>query len=236
MLFSYLQQTQRFLGDAVQMEFNPGDLTAYVNTARSQIAAEGQCIRGLSALSSANNTQAYAFTAVGSLPAGTSGPINIRMITRAVSGGATLLTPRPWEWFNIYHIATTGVANGPPTVWAQLGQGESGTIFLSPTPDAIYALAIDAVYDPIDLTTDTQAEALPYPWTDAVPYYAAYLALMSVPGVGMKPEAEKMWDRYTEFAARARRFSTPSLLPEQNQQMGIVQPARVFNQPQQRTG
>src|SRR5580658_6303124 len=215
MLFSYLQQTQRFLGDAMQMKWNPGDLTAYVNSARSQIAAEGQCIRGLSALATVGNTQAYPFSAVSGLPSGTTSPVNVRMITRAVSGGATLLTPRPWEWFNQYYIATTTINNTAPTIWSQLGQGVSGTIFLSPTPDAVYSLAVDAIYEPIALVDDTTAEAIPYPWTDCVPYFAAYLALMSDPTAGFTPVAQKLWDRYIEFAARARVFATSSLLPDQ---------------------
>src|SRR5215471_9371755 len=46
-LNSYLQQCQRLIGDVKQELFNLDDLKVYVNLAREQVAAEGQCIRWL---------------------------------------------------------------------------------------------------------------------------------------------------------------------------------------------
>lgn len=47
MLYAYLQEVQRLLDDAVAARFNIADLISYVNVARKQIAAEGQCVRAL---------------------------------------------------------------------------------------------------------------------------------------------------------------------------------------------
>jgi hypothetical protein len=46
-LFSYLQQTQRFLRDANQELLNPQDLITYINRARRQVAMQAQCLRFL---------------------------------------------------------------------------------------------------------------------------------------------------------------------------------------------
>jgi hypothetical protein len=51
---------------------------------------------------------------------------------------------------------------------------------------------------------DTTPEALPYPWTDAVPYYAAYLAFMN----SRRPmEAGNMFSIFENLMKRARSFS-----------------------------
>ena len=51
MLFEYLQQTQRLLADPNQAIFNIDDLTYYINLARNEVAAQGQCIRRVSPVS-----------------------------------------------------------------------------------------------------------------------------------------------------------------------------------------
>jgi hypothetical protein len=51
MLFEYQQQTQRLLADPSQAIFNIDDLTYYINVARAEVAAQGQCIRRISPVS-----------------------------------------------------------------------------------------------------------------------------------------------------------------------------------------
>lgn len=51
MLFEYLQQTQRLIGDANQKKFAPNDLTYYINTARRHIAELTQSVRILTPIS-----------------------------------------------------------------------------------------------------------------------------------------------------------------------------------------
>jgi hypothetical protein len=64
---------------------------------------------------------------------------------------------------------------------------------------------------------DTTAEAIPYLWTDAVPYFAAYLALLSSQTGARTADADKMMQRYTEFVERAKRAATGDVLPWQYQ-------------------
>ena len=50
-LFDYLKDTQRFLRDANQDLFDPGDLIDYVNRGRREVAMRTQCIRRLTPIS-----------------------------------------------------------------------------------------------------------------------------------------------------------------------------------------
>lgn len=51
MLFQYLQQVQRLIGDADQKKFAPNDLIFYINTARRQVAELTQSVRVLTPIS-----------------------------------------------------------------------------------------------------------------------------------------------------------------------------------------
>ncbi len=141
--------------------------------------------------------------------------------------GQVWMTPRSFEWFSLYELNNAAREQGPPTKWAQLGQGAGnapygtvggGSFWIDPEPDGNYTLAMDAVCYPANLVDDTTPEAIPYLWTDAVPYYAAYMAYLSSQSPARQADALRMFQIYQEFAARARRFSTPGVLPGQNPQ------------------
>jgi hypothetical protein len=224
-LNAYLSNTRRLLQNpsAPTQLYSDADLTAYINTARGQLSADGQCVRYYASLSTVNTTQIYAFSSINTGVAGTTGIANalsVRMIGVAVAGGQNIIAAWPWEWFNQYYIGTTGISNAIPANWAQYGQGKSGSIYFSPTPNAVYVLSLDCVCTPIDLATDGTVEAIPYPWTDAVPYFAAYLALLSSQTGAREEQANRMFARYEEFRDRARRLSTANVLPYQYDQSG----------------
>lgn len=56
MLSKYLQDTTRLLRDFNQRDFNPRDLTSYINTARREVAGRSQCIRVLTPVCGAVQT------------------------------------------------------------------------------------------------------------------------------------------------------------------------------------
>lgn len=199
------------------------DLNTWINMARGQIAGDGRCIRYYTQLATVIGQQAYPFSSV-VVAATMAGVLNVRMITSTVSGGGYMLAPWPWEYFNQYFIGSTGIAAGRPTDWAQYGQGVSGTIYLNPIPDAINVLHCDVVAYPVDLVNDATVEAIPYPWTDCVPYFAAYLALLSSQTGAREGQANNMFQRYAEFRNRAREYSTPDVVPYQYNQSGTQSP------------
>lgn len=210
MLFSYVQQVQRLLGDVIQARYNREDLIFYVNQARGQLAGESECIRNYATLSLVAGTQQYPFSEIAlAKAAGVAAPLTVRTASYQVGTGAKRVLPRPWPWFNQYILCHPVPSSGPPCVFSQYGQGAAGTLFFN-LPDAEYTLNLDTACSPISLALDTDPEAIPALWVDAVPYYGAYLALLSM--MGEDDRAQKMLDLYGNFVQRARRAATPTVL------------------------
>jgi len=95
---------------------------------------------------------------------------------------------------------------GNPAKWARY----NNNIYMRPIPSQAYPMQWDTVCSVIDLVTDSTVEALPYPFTDAVPYYAAYLALMNSQRV---QDADSMFKLYEQFTKRARSFFQRTMIP-----------------------
>lgn len=143
---------------------------------------------------------------------GIQGVLTIRQL--AVNTSSTIykvITSRPWPWFNRYFIAN-GVAlvNGTPTTWAQQGLGSQGNFGVGPVPNTNTTVQADVVCLPIALVTDLTPEAIPYPFTDAIPYYAVYKAYLSSQRT---EDATVMLQRYEQFVRRAVEETTPTVLP-----------------------
>lgn len=184
--------------------------TGYINTARNQVAGEGECIRSYASLAVVAGTQQYAFSAI-TFPVGTAGiqgVANVRLANYALGNGSVYIRPRSWEWFHLYYLCNQQTA-AAPEVFAQFGQGENGTLWFN-LPDINYNVSLDTVCYPIPLVTDSTVEAIPYPWTDAVPYYAAWLGMMNEQRQG---DADRMMQRFKDLMARARLMSNPSVMP-----------------------
>lgn len=144
--------------------------------------------------------------------AGIASAITVKQLS--VSSGGVIyksIPSKPWPWFERYYLAN-GVAQvgGTPAVWSQQGQGSSGTFGVGPPPALALFVQADCVCLPIPLADDTTAEALPYPFTDAIPYYAAYKAYLSSQRAS---DATTMLGRYKEFVRRAVEMSSPDVLP-----------------------
>lgn len=206
-------------------------ITRWINSARAQIAGETECIRYLGSQPTVSGTASYSFSAINtgsSATNGIGGVLNVRQIGKALpNGNLRALNAWPWEWFFQYYYAAEGVTNATPTEWSLSIQGVAGVYYLSPTPDAIYVLTADSVCYPIDLVNDATVEAISYPWTDCIPYFAAYLALLSSQTSARMADAERMFALYEKFRDRARRIVTASVLPFQYEQSGMVIPVPV---------
>ena len=193
----------------------PTDLTGWINTARSQLAGEAECVRVLGTIPTILNVRNYNFASINTGVAATTGvqgALHVRSMRYAVASGFQWVAPRAWEWFELYDLNNPVPGACPPREWAQYGQGQTGSLFVDLLPDQIYTLTLDCVCVPIPLVDDTTVEAIPYPFTDAVPYFSAYLALLSAQMGARRADAEAMFGYYQTFTQRARQFSNPSLL------------------------
>lgn len=214
MLNTYLTRTQQLLQNppAPTTLYSTADLTSYINVARGQLAGEGECIRFEASLPLVAGQRVYNFSSISLTGStGIQGVINIRTIWRSVGDGRVFINPRSFEWFSLYHLNSVVPASGEPTDWSQYGQGVTGSIYVDPLPDVAYTMPLDCVCYPIALVDDTTPEAIPYLWSDAIPYFSAYLALLAAQSAARQADAQRMFDRYTMFVNRARRFATPSV-------------------------
>lgn len=296
-LSAYLQQLQRVIGDPRGERHNLADLVVYVNLARAQVAAEGQCVRvlppaaggvaelipvqpgsgyapatttvtvaapdqpwGTTAKAEAVITGGGSVTGYTVIDPGSGYSIETPLVTIAGAGtGATATSQiQPvmttvadqqeyqfsdiplWNypavqsilairnatviWTNFrypvfwvsfskfqakYNPYTRGTFLYAPIIACQFGQGDQGTFQLSPVPNQVYPLELDCLGLPVDLIDDSTPEAIPYPWTDAVPFYAAWLALQERDDSRAEQIAEKRLGSYRMMMRRARAFSMP---------------------------
>ncbi len=230
MLAAFLTQTRSLLqlpGSASTSLYSDSDLTRWINIARGQVAGEGAGIRLHASLSTVAGQDNYLFSALNTgAPAtnGIQGVIRIDSMSCVAGNGQVWMTPRPWPWFSLYNRNNPVPQQGTPTEWSQYGQGaappastapavgsvQGGSFYVSLTPDDIYQLNANCVCYPIPLVDDITAEALPYFWTDAVPFFAAYFALMSAQTNARMADAAQMYKgHYSEFMERARKQSNP---------------------------
>jgi hypothetical protein len=207
-LFSYLQRIQLLLNDVTAAVYNDADLITYTNLARQQVAGAAGCVRNYGSLSVVSGTQVYAFTSISGLATGVSGVLRVRQINYTIASGAARVTNRPFEWFNSWVYAQATPVPAAPSVWAQFGQGAAGSIYIN-VPDASYTLNLDCVCLPNDLAQDQDTDVIPYPWTEAVPFYACHYALLSERKVD---EAKMMLDTFDQYMARGRMNANPSVL------------------------
>lgn len=226
----YLPQTRSLLqlpGSASTSLYTDADLTRFINIARGQVAGEGACIRVIGTIPTVANQQPYAFSGVNlgvSGANGIQGIINIRSLSYVAGNGQLWMTPRPWPWFSLYNLNNATPQAGPPKEWAQFGQGAApgvginqaavsgGTFYISPAPDDVYQINCNSVCYPIPLAAEADPEAIPYLWTDAVPFFAAYFALMSAQTNARMADAAQMYKgHYNEFMERARKQANPDV-------------------------
>ena len=231
MLNTYLTRTQQLLqnpGSPVSL-YATADLTSYINQARGQLAGETECCRALGTLTTSIGVRNYNFSSINigtSATTGLSGIINVRQMQYAVASGYQWMRPRAWAWFWLYCINNPVPTQGPPARWAQFSQGGSGqgsitgigsgsmisgSFYLDPPPDLVYSLLIDCSCYPNALAADTDVEAIPFLFSDAVPYFAAYLAMLSSQTSARVEDAEKMFSLYQTFVTRASQASAPNV-------------------------
>lgn len=201
LLSQYQRLTRRMVNDPTFARINDFDLRDYINIARAQVAADGECVR--------TNGQAVITGGVDVLPL-TSLPLGSAALSQAlVARNATLngivVDIRPWDWFVVFSMNSPG----PTPVMAHQGQGSFTTLYISSVGGG--SLWVDVVAMPIDLVDDTTPDAIPFPWVDAVAFYTVYYVYMAAQ---QQQDADNSLMRYRELMHRARGEVTSTYLPE----------------------
>lgn len=212
MLTQYQQQTQLLLDDPSAQQYSVSNLTSWINIARGQLAASTQCIRYTGDVTVVQGVQSYALAGLSALPTGVQNTIAVRSLSLAVgASGFVLLEFRPWEWAWNYWLSNPNPMPRAPRGWAIQEPGPNGSITLRDPPDMDYTLAADSVGLPVALTTDSTPEAIEYPFTDAVPYFAAYLAYLNSQ---REQDAQQMLAKWAQFASWGTRQIISSVLAD----------------------
>lgn len=99
-----------------------------------------------------------------------------------------------------------------PTMCAQYSWGASGSVYMYPIPSTAYQFEFDTFCYPVDLDDDQTYEAIPLPWTDAVPYFATHLAYLEMQNLNAAQYYlalhDQMVHRYSNYA-RPGRMTNP---------------------------
>lgn len=136
------------------------------------------------------------------------------VLSVAASWGSSkpTLDRKTWGEFQAnYRVWANGWLNNP-AVWSQYGQGAGASVYLAPIPSSAFSMDWDTFCTPLPLASDSDPEALPYPWTDAVQYFAAYLALENAQ---RSSDAAAKFAQYKTFMARGGAMSETPFIPSQ---------------------
>lgn len=188
MLQQYITDVRDHLNDSGGQFFEEPTLNRYINRARRRIASASGCLRIVpEGTFTIKDQEIYPFSAWSSLVQkqfpGCSAILSCRSLAIAIGPGGWKPMWRRVVWsdfqarFRIYNSTFWGVISEPGW-YAQFGSGPNGSLYLAPIPSQRCPMEVDLSCVPLPLLTDKDIEPIPYPWTDAVSYWAAVLCLM----------------------------------------------------------
>lgn len=219
-LSDYLKQVRRLVGDQNSAKINEFDIIAWINEARTQIAAESGCIRFVPQdFYTVVGQEIYPFSAINLAPfPGVASVMAVGSIAMIWGNFQYTVTRYSFSKYQArIRTYTTGYQYIPAAA-AQLGQGTSGTMYLYPIANDIYQMLWDCSGLPLPLNSDADFEAIPPIWTNAVQFYAAWqignslvaLANNAEEALVMAKLADRSFTQYQLFVKRARSFSQPT--------------------------
>ena len=188
MLAQYVTEVQNLLNDNQGQFHNIPTLTNYVNRARRRVASVSGCVRCVpKGTQTFPRQEVYPFSdwlpLVQDEVPGTESILLCRSLAMSIGENSWKPMWRRVVWtdfqarFRIYNGTWFGTINEPGW-WAQYGQGPAAKIYLAPIPSMQLPFEVDLTLVPCPLLTDNDPDPIPYPWTDAVCYWAATLALL----------------------------------------------------------
>jgi hypothetical protein len=188
MLAEYVTEVQQHLNDQQGQFFPLETLRNYINRSRRRIAAASGCLRLLpQGTLTVPGQEVYPVSAwqpqVQQQLPGAKSILAIRSLSIAIGPGGWKPMWRRIVWtdfqarFRIFNRTFYGQL-AEPGWWSQYGLGPDSLLYLAPIPATVTQMEVDLSCIPQPLTDDDDPEPIPYPWTDAVSYWAAVLALI----------------------------------------------------------
>jgi len=203
-LSGYITQTRRLLHDVNANFWTNAEITDYVNDGRLELIQDTGCNRVLQTYTLPQGTETIDFSV---LPEGDK---TIDVLNLILYWGNTRipLYYLPWTDFNA-QLRYWQTYTGRPVSFSMYGPKK---IYIAPTTDQTYQAEFDTVVLKDPLTDADPVETLPNVFTEAVPFYAAYMAKYQEQSYG---EAEIFKQEYQKRIIAAlnttftRRLPTP---------------------------
>lgn len=123
-------------------------------------------------------------------------PVFVFNVSVSWGGNRPTLMWQPWDnlqaWYRSWNVGVSSY----PFIWSQKGLGESGQVWMFPMPASLDPgeMEWECICTPKPLYTNDDMEAIPVIYQDAVKYYAAYRAYMSMQRTGMAQIMRGLFD------------------------------------------
>jgi hypothetical protein len=201
-LQNYITSVRRLLHDANANFWTDSELTDYINSGRSRVVGDTGCNRVLQTLNTVTSQEAYQFSA---LPQGVN-TIDVINITLLWGSMRVPMNYMAFTEFNARLRVWQGYL-GRPVAFSIYGQS---TVYLGPIPDMVYATEWDTVVNAAALVNLSDPETINFPYTEPVPYYAAYMAKYKEQSY---QEAQTFHEEYKAKVFTALRSASTRRLP-----------------------
>ena len=186
-LSDYITTTRRLLHDANANFWSDSELTDDINAARNRLVRDTGCNRVLQSSNAVTSQEVYPFSG---LPQG-SATLDVLNVNLYWGNSRIPMRYLPWTQFNA-ELRYWQNYVGRPIAFSMYGPQ---SFYLAPVPDQTYVIEVDTVVQPTNLVNMSDVETIPLPFTEPVPYYAAYTAKFKEQSYG---EAEIFKKQYID--------------------------------------
>jgi hypothetical protein len=195
-------------------------LINYINRARRRIASVSGCIRVIpSGTQTVPRQEIYPFSAwlplvQATRPNQIQSILACRSLSIAIGRGGWKPMWRRVPWtdfqarFRIYNGTFFGTISEPGW-YSQYGEGPDGALYLAPIPGQIAPMEVDLTLIPAPILVDKDREPIPYPWQDAVSWWASCLALL---GAQRREDAAAMAQLFKDDMPMAAAVVCPQMI------------------------
>lgn len=206
-LATYLAQVRRLLHDPNDTLWSEADKTAYINEGLKQRDLDSGGQRSILSVTLTAGDDTYLFS---DAAVGNTSIFDVVAINLIYNGLRVVLDMMPKTQLDATYRVFQSTYRDRPAAWCRFGS--QGVIF-GPVPALAYVTEWDCVVFSADLVASTDADQLPYPYTQPVPYYAAYLAKINEQ---QQDEAQLHLEKYQYYVNAINAVRTgmvPSMYP-----------------------
>jgi hypothetical protein len=192
-LQTYITDLQRLLHDPNNQMWSVQEMTDYINGGRNRVAADTKALRTLvTSISLTAQVDNYnvAATVTPGLPTG-QGVVDVMGISVYWGNTRYKLGYQPYTRLDAFGRPWTNNYQRPE-IFTRFG---ALTVYVAPIPDQNYVTDWDVAVTPAAMVNTTDPEVMPYPFTVAVKYHAAWLAKFKEQQLG---EAKIFYDAYRQ--------------------------------------